>query len=83
MSVRVRVQQDDASESLRYVATATLEGHRLPEVGVYGGSEAENEAFRKMSAWLRQNGYPRPDGYWIRVFPQGTEEWSWKPVPDY
>ena len=74
MSVRIQVQQDDASESLRYVATATLEGDRLHEVAVYGGSEAEDEAFRKMSVWLRQNGYPRPDWLLDQSLPSWDRE---------
>ena len=70
MSIRVDVQMDHESESMRYVATATLDGKRLHEVGEYGGLEACDEVFRKMAAWLKGQGYPVPDHYWQQIFPK-------------
>jgi hypothetical protein len=37
MSIRVDVQLDHGSESLRWIATATLDGKRLHEIGKHGG----------------------------------------------
>ena len=39
MSIRLDVQLDYESESTRYVASATLDGEFLHEVGKYGGPE--------------------------------------------
>ena len=39
MSIRVDIQRDLECESLRFVATATLDGKRLHEVDEYGGPE--------------------------------------------
>ncbi len=70
MSIRVDIQMDQGSESLGYLATATVEGNRLHEVAVYGGPEARDEAFREMVAWLKKRRYREPDHYWVKVFPQ-------------
>ena len=43
MKPRICVQMDHQSESMRYVATATLNGKRLHEVDEYGGPEVCNE----------------------------------------
>ena len=53
MSVHIEVQMDHASESMRYLATATLLGKRLHQVGEYGGPEARDKVFRKMAEWLQ------------------------------
>ena len=58
MSIRVDVQMDHESESMRYVAAATLDGKRLHEVGEHGGPESRDEVFRKMAAWLKGQEYP-------------------------
>ena len=69
MSIRIDVQIDHKSASMRYVATAAQDCERLHEVGQYGGSEAQDEVFRKMAAWLKSNGYPAPNHYWLQIFP--------------
>ena len=69
MSIRIYVQLDHKSESMRYVATAKKDGKRLHEIGEYGGSEARGEVFRKMAVWLQSHGYPVPDHYWQQTFP--------------
>ena len=68
MAIRVCIQMDHESASMRYVATATLDGERLHEVGKYGGLEARDEAFRQMAEWLKGQGYPVPDHYWQETF---------------
>ena len=68
MSIRIDVQVDHESESLRYVATATLDGKRLHEVGEYGGPEVGDVVFKKMTAWLKVEGYEVPDCYWKQKF---------------
>ena len=70
MSIRVDVQLDHGSESLRYVATATLDGRHLHEVGKHGGTEACGEVFREMAAWLKGQGHQTPDHYWLQQFPK-------------
>ena len=69
MSIRVYVQLDHTSESMRFVARAEKDGALLHEVGKYGGSEARDEVFRKMTVWLKSHGYPVPDHYWQQTFP--------------
>ena len=69
MSIRIDVQLDHGSESLRYVATATQNGKFLHEIGKYGGPEVCNEVFREMADWLKDRGHPTPDHYWMQQFP--------------
>ena len=69
MIIRVYVQLDHKSESMRYIATATQDCKQLHQIGEYGGTEACDEAFRKMTAWLKSHGYPVPDHYWQQTFP--------------
>ena len=66
MSIRIEVQLDQGSESMRFVATATLDGNRLHEVGQFGGLEARDKVVRKMAEWLQGQGYPVPDHYWLQ-----------------
>ena len=68
MSVRIEVQMDHQSESMRYLATATLLGKRLHQVGQFGGPEARDKVVRKMAEWLQAQGYPVPDHYWQQQF---------------
>ena len=70
MSIRIDVQMDHGSASIRYVATASLDGKHLQEVGKYGGPEVCDEAFREMVAWLNDQGHQAPDHYWLQKFPQ-------------
>ena len=74
MSIGVEVQMDHKSESVRYVATATLDGKRLHKVGEYGGPEARDKVVRKMAEWLEGQGYPVPDHYWLQQF-SPKEQW--------
>lgn len=67
-SIRIDIQLDHRSESLRYVATATLGGKRH-EIGKHGGPEVCDELFREMAAWLRGQGHQAPDHYWQQTFP--------------
>ena len=68
MSIRIEVQMDHQSESMRFVATATLHGKLLHEVGQYGGTEACDKVLRKMAEWRQGQGYPLPDHYWLQQF---------------
>ena len=70
MSIRVDVQMDHESESMRYVATATLDGKCVHEVREYGGPESSDKVFRTMAAWLKDRGHPVPDHYWLQIFPK-------------
>ena len=80
MSIRVEVQMDQGSESLRYVATAMLEGKRLHKIGKHGGLEARDEVARAMAEWLKGQGYPMPGHYLSRKFtPQ--ERWAEQSFP--
>ena len=72
MSIRIDVQMEHASESMRFVATATLDGKRLHEVGKHGGTEACDEVFAQMVEWLKGQGYAAPDHYWQQTFPRRT-----------
>ena len=63
MSIRVDVQLDHGSESLRWIATATLDGKHLHEVGKYGGPEVCDELLIEMAAWLKGQEHPVPDHY--------------------
>ena len=74
MSIRIEVQLDHASESMRYLATATLLGKRLHQVGKYGGLEARDKVVRKMVEWLQGQGYQAPDHYWLQQF-SPKEQW--------
>ena len=74
MSIRVEVQLDHESESLRFVARATLEGEPLHEVGKHGGTEVQDELLRKMAEWLEGRGHPVPDHYWLQQFTP-KEQW--------
>ena len=69
MSIRIDVQLDHRSESMRYIATATQDCKHLHQVGAYGGTEARDEVFRNMTKWLKSHGYPVPDHYWQQTFP--------------
>ena len=68
MSIRVEVQMDQGSESMRFVATARLDGKRLHEIGKHGGLEAHDEVAKKMAEWLESQGHPVPDHYLSRQF---------------
>ena len=68
MSIRIEVQLDHQSASMRYLATATLLGKRLHKIGEYGGPEAPDKVVRKMAEWLQGQGYPVPDHYWQQQF---------------
>ena len=71
MSIRIEVQMDHQSKSMRYLATATLHGKRLHQVGEYGGLEARDKVLRKMAEWLEGQQYPVPDHYWLQqIFPK-------------
>ena len=59
---------DHASESSRYIATATGNGEFLHEIAKYGGPEIRENLFRDLSKWLEQNGYQSPDHYWAQTF---------------
>ena len=65
MSIRVDVQLDHGSESLRWIATATLDGKHLHEVGKYGGPEVCDELLIEMAAWLKGQEHPVPDVTWF------------------
>ena len=69
MSIRIDVQMDHEGESTRYVATATLDGKRLHEVGKHGGPEVRDGLFREITAWLKGQGHQTPDHYWNQQFP--------------
>ena len=68
MQTRIYVQMDHASESMRYIATATRNGEVLHEIAKYGGPEIGENLFRALSEWLEQNGYKSPDYYWMQTF---------------
>ena len=68
MSIRIDVQIDHGSESLKYVATATLDGKRLHEVGKYGGPEVCDKLFSEIVAWLEGQGHQAPGHYWQQTF---------------
>ena len=70
MSIRVDVRMNLKSGSTRYVATATRDGKLLHEVGEYGGPEVLDEVFWEMTAWLKGQGHPAPDYYWLQIFPK-------------
>ena len=70
MSIRVDIQTDHDCPSMRYVATATLDGKRLHEVDEYDGPEVLDEVFREMAAWLKSQGHQAPDHYWLQTFPK-------------
>ena len=80
MSIRIEVQIDKESESMRYLATATLLGKRLHQVGEYGGLEARDKAVRKMAEWLQAQGYPVLDHYWLKKF-SPKEQWRQRKFP--
>ena len=69
MNIRIDVQMDHGEASMRYIATATLDGKHLYEVGEYGGLEAPGKVFTKVAEWLEGQGYPVPDHYWQQTFP--------------
>lgn len=73
MSIRVEVRLDQESESSRYIATATMNGNRLYEVGANTGNR--DEVFRKLAGWLKRQGYYEPDHYWAQAFREGTARW--------
>ena len=81
MSIRVDVQLDHGSESLRWIATATLDGKRLHEIGKHGGLKERDEVAKKMAEWLEGQGRPVPDHYRLQKFtPQ--EQWVEQPFPN-
>lgn len=68
-AVRIYIQMDHASESMRYVARAMLREKCLHETGKYGDVKARDEVFRMMVQWLEGHGYTAPDHYWQQTFP--------------
>ena len=80
MSIRVDVQMDHESASMRFVATAKLDGKCLHKVEEYGGIEAREEVIRKMAEWLDGREYPRPDHYHQQEF-SPEEQWVPKEFP--
>ena len=70
MSIRIDIQLDHGSESLRYVATATQDGKPLHDIGKYGSTEVCAEVFRELTAWLKDQGHQAPDHYWLQQFPK-------------
>ena len=82
MSISVDIQMDDGSESMRFIATATLDGKRLHEIGKHGGLKERDEVAKKMAEWLEAHEYPVPDHYRFRQFTQeGQEKWESRPLP--
>ena len=77
MSIRIEVQLDHQSASMRYLATATLDGKHLHEVGQFGVPE---DVLRKMTEWLQGQGYPLPDHYWLKTF-SPKEQWQQQKFP--
>ena len=80
MSIRIEVQLDHQSASMRYLATATLLGKRLHQVGQFGGPEVRHKVVRKMAEWLQGQGYPLPDHYWLQQF-SPKEQWRQQKFP--
>ena len=81
MSIRVDVQLDHGSESLRWIATAKLDGKRLHEIGKHGGLKECDELLIEVAAWLKGQGHPVPDHYRLQEFtPQ--EQWVEQPFPN-
>lgn len=76
MSIRVEVRQDQESQSLRWIATATEAGRLLDEVAVY--EDAGADAFKALASRLRRLGHREPDGYHLRVPRLGTARWEWR-----
>ena len=70
MSIRIDVQVDHGSESLRYVATATQDGKPLHKIWKYGGPEVHDEVFCELGEWLKGQGHQAPDHYWLQKFPK-------------
>ena len=74
MIIRVEVQLDHESASMRFIARVKQDGVRLHEIGKYGGLAVRDKLLREMAEWLEGRGYPVPDQYWLQQF---TPEEQW------
>ena len=72
MNIRIDIQMDDESSTMRYIATATLDGKRLHTIGK-NGDGLDDELFRQMVKWLKDHGHLAPDHYWVRNHIAQTE----------
>ena len=68
MNIRIDIQMDDESSTMRYIATASLDGKQLHTIGKCDEG-IEHELFRQMVEWLKDQGHPAPDHYWERKSP--------------
>ena len=69
MNIRIDIQMDHESSSVRYIATATLDRKRLHIIEKLGGLDFADELFRQMVEWLKDQGHPAPNHYWQQQFP--------------
>ena len=75
-NVRIEIQADHEAASSYEMATAysgEQELHRIRKcfskhITVEAISEARAEMFKELVEWLRSNGYPTPDHYWLQQY---------------
>ena len=82
MSISIDIRTDDESESMRWIAAATMDGKPIPHEAKFGGPEVCDELAKKTAEWLEAHQYPVPDHYRLRqVTQEGQEKWVKRPFP--